>query len=143
MISNPYQSPNAGLTKKAIEPYSHRDKLLVVVTVVGLAHFFISVALWLLGVFVAVKQGAIIWGECLYSIPAFVLFFLFTSVAVLSRRRRNMAWGVLAIAVFLSLGCFFFDAVNHHYQIHFENMERGTASTQYCTWWWYNDRWFR
>jgi hypothetical protein len=115
---------------------------VLVVSIIGMIHFFISLLSWGMLFWVACKlskNGSVECKTFIYSIPAVILFILFIGAFILARRESRFTLQILILAVILLIGAFVYDAVNRNYQFHAENMagDNHGGTFKYCTWWWY------
>lgn len=147
MVANPYEPP--GTTQEPGEGerrQSWLDWSILVLALLGTAHFTVSVLAWTLLLYVVTDKFTAVpgWEAVLGALPAVVLLVLFAVSALWAWRRVRRARYLLAAAVVLAIACFVFDAVTRNCQMHVEwTMADSPPPFVYFTWWWYDERWFR
>jgi hypothetical protein len=116
-----------------------------------LAHFLISVGLWLFW-FVAILHNPYMRREflpfLLQSAPAFALGGLSAVLLPLALRGRAVARRGVPLVLIASMAFFWTDVHFQRYQMDVgiaqkAYWESGGKAHYYFTWWWYNDRRFR
>ncbi len=120
-----------------------------------LAHFALSVGVWL------IFFGAALYdpldrphffrefgSQITFFGPAFVFLCVSATAYVLALHRRRRLSLRLTVAVVIAAGlCFWMDVARGRWQVSVDiatqaYWDAGNPAHQYFTWWWYNDRWF-
>ena len=105
----------------------------------GVLHFGISISIWCLGLYAALRNGPVTWSAFFYhATAAFVLFVAFVAAFVFALRFQSVSAPLTLISILAAALCFCFDAKRHNYQIQTMYVEKG-CSHLYFTWWWYDD----
>ena len=118
--------------KKTWNKLDRKHKTLYIISLIGLAHFSLSLLAWSFTAIFLLPQHSLRPQDmypCAISIVLFLLFFL---SARLIAKQRNHAASILVITILITVFCFFYETRRCNHQMQFNR--KGTFIRKYFNW---------